>query len=312
MSYRINHHEHRHQPSTVKDITSPGDFIVTNGASGVMGYPCFYYIMRPPAKGYKHNKNLHNHLGWPSPSFPDQSCQEHIFDTHIHLDKEHEMSVFYGQHHAAVRNYIDMNQCVPIKLRDEGYSATSVDISADHIIQDGTFAITCSGIIDPEEQHVVKVFFDVKDPLAKEEKQIYRFSVRVHNYGTGAVDVVAHGRLIVLPAWIDDVLYVEPEPEPEPEPIVPPDIPKDFPFWLRCPICGELVESGVSGTSITCPDCKYNLIKAAGLGTQATRSYCKWCGEEVPRVPIDNEPPYICEKCGMPAGIRKDDDEQES
>lgn len=67
MSYRIPE-----QRKHIYDVSSKCLISVDNGVISRITIPCLYDIKKIPNR---HHRMMHDHLGWPSPDHPDNSCQ---------------------------------------------------------------------------------------------------------------------------------------------------------------------------------------------------------------------------------------------
>jgi len=193
MGYRKLEHK-RHEPRrTAVNIATPIKLFIHNGETATFAFPCWYQEVKPPIPARLHNHYLHDHHGWPNPSHPDHSCQLWIPEVGgcIHGFKE------CSPH---CRHYIDYSRVLPIHLLSEyeGYEGAFVSWIGEHE------GIVATARIDEDEDWVVKVDVDCKDPNALEEPQRYKFTAFVGSDKDGNVynrrDIVALAELIVLPS----------------------------------------------------------------------------------------------------------------
>ncbi len=106
----------------LQDTTTPNRTYVKNGATANLAVPCWYLEVDHPQHTHVHDREWHDHIGWPDPDHPDRSSQ----DAYVLRSP----SFTYdpkgiGWNH--VGRYLDLSKCVPIHLEKEGY--TGVDMA---------------------------------------------------------------------------------------------------------------------------------------------------------------------------------------
>lgn len=206
MGYR-NDADCCHKPKphrTVQKTTTPGTFYITNGQEARLAFPCWYKEIYPPLHAQHHCRQTHDHYGWPSPSHPDHSCQEHDFAHFTHpgccdASHRHGIASHHERKHDGIYHfdncgdYIDLNKMHPIHLSGEGYEAVTVQVG------EAKAGLAAKGWIDEKQDWVIRVWF--KANIADlEEPYETKLAIRVGNTKLNKVDTVFLGRLVVLPA----------------------------------------------------------------------------------------------------------------
>ena len=193
MAYRkLEHRKPKPQRSAV-DIATPIDLFVHNGGTANFAFPCWYQEIKHPLPAHLHDRKLHDHHGWPRPDHPDHICQ-------LWIPEAGQCVHGFRECHPHCRHYIDYSKVIPIHLLSEyeGYESAFVAWTGEHE------GIVATAYIDPDEDWVVRVNIDCKDPNALDEPKKYRFTVFV---GSDMVDdsytrrdIVALAELTVLPS----------------------------------------------------------------------------------------------------------------
>lgn len=193
MSYRIHEHKPPKPRREVDDVTTPMKLYIHNGVSSDFAFPCYYQEIHKPVPMRPHDRHWHDHIGWPAPSHPGHSCQLWIPEHGCRLPGHPEC-------HPHCRHYVDLSTLTPIHLTssEEGYTTVSVAwVTA-------PTGITVTAWIDEEEDWVVHVNVDCKDPNAKEKPQTYKMTVFANapaaNGKPARRDIVALAELVVLPS----------------------------------------------------------------------------------------------------------------
>ena len=207
MGYRLQPPPPPRPRRTMQDTATPAVVYAHNGTTADLAIPCWYQEVHKPIRMKRHDRKFHDHIGWPCPDHPDDSCQ--LFEPFEAGHREPPHTVMGG--HPPVRRLLDMARLTPIHLTSdyEGYSSARVEFVGEHE------GITASAGIDSLEDWVVRVHFDIKDPNALEEPQTYKFTVFVdadarqrRNPKTGQPgttqakrsDIVCLAELTVLPS----------------------------------------------------------------------------------------------------------------
>lgn len=189
MGYRIKEHRRPKPNRTLVDIATPAKVFVHNGTIAHLAFPCWYQEVHKPVKVHPHSKHYHDYRGWPGPGKPDHSCQ--LWTPDLHCCK-------IGEHHECTphcEHYISMDGVIPIHLRKEGYTDVKVTFQAS---DEQPSAIYATGIIDPEDDWIVRVSLDILDENAVYEPQVYKMTVFAN--ANDRRDIVALTELIVLPS----------------------------------------------------------------------------------------------------------------
>lgn len=176
---------HRHHKHDIEDVATAGRILVTNGNVNTFAIPCYYYPTPIKPHNGPHCRDMHDHLGWPQPGHPDESCQ----------DQE-----FFGY---PVEGYIPKHgpkqikdvKTVPIHLSEEGYTAATVSLS-----NSAPAGLEMSASIDPQDDWIVRVQVSAECEEAVCEPVECRAAVRVT--GPGRTDTLGVFKVIILPAPI--------------------------------------------------------------------------------------------------------------
>ena len=203
MTYRMKEHRHPVPQRSAVDITTPVKLYVHNGTISNFAFPCWYQEVLPPVPAIRHNRELHDHHGWPNPTHPDHICQLWI------PEKGHCIHGF-SECKPHCKHFIDYKKVHPIHLLSEyeGYDPHPIIAFAN---EDSDDKIRIYGEIDEVEDWVVRLNVLAHDPDAVYKPQVHRFSVFLNRYlGTTkksdrpvARDLVVLAELIVLPSAID-------------------------------------------------------------------------------------------------------------
>lgn len=193
MAYRKHEHRKPRAQRSAVDITTPVKLYVNNGATASFAFPCWYQEIKPPVPARLHDRHLHDHQGWPSPNHHDHICQLWI------PEKGH---CVHGMQecHPHCRHYIDYSRVTPIHLLSdyEGYDGAFVAWAGEHE------GIEANAYIDPDEDWVVRVNIDCKDPKAIDEPQEHKLTVFIGsdmvNGSYTRRDPIIVAKLIVYPS----------------------------------------------------------------------------------------------------------------
>ena len=188
MTYRMKEHRHPVPQRSAVDITTPVKLYVHNGTISNFAFPCWYQEVLPPVPAIRHNRELHDHHGWPNPTHPDHICQLWI------PEKGHCIHGF-SECKPHCKHFIDYKKVHPIHLLSEyeGYGRDAIIAFAD---EDSEDKIGIGGGVD-----------NAHDPDAIHEPQVHKFSVYLDRYLNSAQspvarDLVVLAELIVLPSAI--------------------------------------------------------------------------------------------------------------
>ena len=218
MAYRKieEHHHHHHGNRTAQKLTTPAQFWMTNGSTFDLALPCWYREIHKPIRARHHCRDWHDHVGQPTPTHPDQVCQEwdyaivhpdrisseYIHDDHLPhpcgMDKfGHPAPYSVHPHdlpHRHAFSRIDMAKLIPIHLTKEGY--TTVEVAFEPVIS----GLTATAEIDESDDWVIRVHFKAIIDMEDFEPVRTKFAVRVYNKGKTECDVAAIAEVIVMPA----------------------------------------------------------------------------------------------------------------
>lgn len=183
----------------MQDTATPGAIYVHNGCTANLAIPCWYMEVHPPVPAKPHDRVRHDMLGWPWPDKPDGSCQEWDFDRGCCRRTPH-----MKRCPPECEHFIDLRRMFPIHLSEEGYGDVSVNVvdSEGSALIEG---ITATASIDDVDDWIVRVLFDVRVPglmTPEDGTATYYYSIYLSADG-GARDLVAMGKLIVLPAPLE-------------------------------------------------------------------------------------------------------------
>lgn len=183
MGYRIGEPKPRPPRRDMSAATTPNVIYVPNCTIANLAIPCWYEEVLRPIPARIHNRDLHDHEGWPGPHHPDGSCQEHEFASEEH------------RHHLAW--YLDQSNLIPIHLTKEGYHVVKVALNTDKIPDEIEGSVSAVGEIDSKDDWIIRLKFSPKITSYIEDNISIPFSVYAE--GDDAVDLVATGKLVVLP-----------------------------------------------------------------------------------------------------------------
>ncbi len=201
MAYRqIERKKTNHR--VLQDFATKNVTMVQNGATAYLAIPCWYMEVRHPQHTHLHDREWHDHIGWPDPKRPDHSCQNAYALRHgtPYVYDEEEA----GWHH--IGRYLDMSSMFPIHLREEGYSDIDVAFANPPEGLDG------HGYIDPDDDWVARFVIHPMCPEAAGRDIDVEYAVFALGQ-TGAYerslpaydrrDVIARGTLRILAGPIE-------------------------------------------------------------------------------------------------------------
>ena len=214
MSYRINEPKPQPPRRTMQKTATPHKIYMHSGESISLAIPCWYLEVRPPVPAHPHNRQLHDHLGWPGPDHPDHCCQDWDFARSccsLHPHKPCDPGT--------CKRYLDMGRLVPIHLKEEGYK--DFDCSIVRVDEDGYKSEEAVNLdtdqigIDSKDDWVIRLLLnhvsegDVYPHKENEEryfitvrgKRPYVFRTENPSRAMDPViaDVLAVGEVIILP-----------------------------------------------------------------------------------------------------------------
>jgi hypothetical protein len=134
---------------TMQQTVTPMHFYIMEGAKSTFSIPCFYYEPPKPDRAHRHNRLLHDHLGWPNPGHPDTICQ-HWHWADACCGKGHTSPC-----HRHCRDYLDLNVMIPLRFKAEGGSVNGVRLGG----LDGWNAngLTVTASIDTECDWIIRL-----------------------------------------------------------------------------------------------------------------------------------------------------------
>lgn len=173
----------------LQDITTKNMTLVQNGATAWLAIPCWYQEIRHPQHTHIHDREWHDHIGWPSPTRPDNSSQAAyaLKNTPYLYEKPEEGWIHPGR-------YLDMSTMRPIHLLAEGYSDVEV------VFANAPSGLLSEGYIDDDSDWVVRFLINPMCQSAIEEDVYVSYTVFVKGTieGRKRRDVVAKGTLRIL------------------------------------------------------------------------------------------------------------------
>lgn len=173
----------------LQDMTTKNKTLIQNGATAYLAIPCWYQEIRHPQHTYIHDREWHDHIGWPTPNRPDNSSQAAyaLKNTPYLYDKQEEGWTHPGR-------YLDMSTMYPIHLIKEGY--TEVEVA----FVEPPDGLVAHGEINPDSDWVVRYMIHPMCDSALEEDVEVSYAVFVKGVINGKTrrDVVARGTLKIL------------------------------------------------------------------------------------------------------------------
>lgn len=195
-SYRIDQPKPKPKHRSMQDTATPGEIFVHNGCTANLAIPCWYLETRPPIPAHHHDRMHHDMIGWPTPTHPDHCCQEWDFDRSC-CTRNPRMK--HCPPHC--EHFLDMGRLIPIHLKKEGYQTVTIKVlGSDKKDAEG---IEATGVIDNTDDWVIRVSFDVQVPnllIPDDGIETYYYSVYLNMHASMTRDLVAMGRLTVLPS----------------------------------------------------------------------------------------------------------------
>lgn len=147
----------------LQDTTTVNRTYVQNGATAHLAIPCWYMPLDRPQHTHVHDREWHDHIGWPNPDSPDNSSQ----DAYV-LRSPSFAYDFSEQGWNRVRRYLDMSKTIPIHLKEEGYTNVEVAFSrnidgltADGYIEDYIIRFNLNPMCDSAVNRDIEVPYTV-------------------------------------------------------------------------------------------------------------------------------------------------------
>lgn len=108
----------------LQDTATKNRTYVQNGATANLAVPCWYMEVRHPQHTHLHDREWHDHIGWPDPQHPDASCQDayHLRTAPFRACPDGPGTKGWRSFH----RYLDLSTCFPVHLEEEGYSEVEV------------------------------------------------------------------------------------------------------------------------------------------------------------------------------------------
>lgn len=174
----------------LQDTTTRNRTFIQNGAIANLAIPCWYHLVRHPQHTHVHDREWHDHIGWPNPGSTDKSSQDAYLlkDAPYHYDEDKE-----GWNHAG--RYLDLSQFYPIHLEEEGY--TDVEIA----FANPPEGLSAYGLID---DYIVRFVISTRCNAAITEDidvpytVFIKGEVKTKNEPRSTRDIVAKGILHIL------------------------------------------------------------------------------------------------------------------
>lgn len=200
MGYRIQEHRPPKPNRTMQGLTTPYRIYMEDGQTVELAVPCFYQEVRPPIPVHRHCRPWHDHVGWPSPSHPDHSCQEWDFAS--------DCSTVAGrlEVHRACEHELDLARLVPVHFKEE-YGDIEFRIRIADENGDVGDEIEADAYLDPHDDWVVRIRLNASvgnnPPIGK--PRTFWFTVFYTGYedkaDSGIIDdkALCKGEIIVMP-----------------------------------------------------------------------------------------------------------------
>lgn len=196
MSYRVHEEKPHVQSRTIQETATPMHFYIQEGSKGHFAIPCWYVETKPPDKAHFHNREKHDHYGWPGPDHPDHICQHYHYHWHTH-DNCGVCGLGHKRCHRQCKDYLDMRKVFPIHLRDEGYD-DKVEVRFAPLRKWDDTGLKITSHIDIQDDWVVRV---IVDSTACDTKGRRRdVSVALYAHRGDHVDPVTVALLTIIPA----------------------------------------------------------------------------------------------------------------
>lgn len=186
MAYRRIERE-RPIKRVLQDMTTRNLTLVQNGATAYIAIPCWYQEIRHPQHTHVHDREWHDHVGWPTPDEPDRSSQasyaiaKNLYAYQYDYDNE-------GWTHPG--RYLDLSTMHPIHLVKEGY--TGVEIA----FVNAPEGLKAEGWLDEKDDWVVRFLINPMCEAAITEDVDVSYTVFV--IGEKRRDIAAKGTLRIL------------------------------------------------------------------------------------------------------------------
>lgn len=177
----------------LQDMTTKNMTYVQNGATAYLAVPCWYMEVRHPQHTHLHDREWHDHIGWPSPTRPDHSSQAAyaLKNTPYMYERTTEYNDEGWVH---PDRYIDMSMMHPIHLAKEGY--TDVEVA----FVNPPEGLSAYGHIDDRDDWVVRFMLNpmCSEAFEKDLEVSYTVFVKGNISGMKRRDVIARGTLKIL------------------------------------------------------------------------------------------------------------------
>lgn len=159
---------------------------IQNGATANLAIPCWYHEVRHPQHTHVHDREWHDHIGWPNPGNPDSSSQ----DAYLIKGAPYQYSDERGGWEDSGR-YLDLSQFFPIHLEAEGYESVEI------LFANPPKGLTASGYLD---DYIIRFVISPQcdDALLEDVEVPYTVFVSGTVGKRKARDVVAKGVLHIL------------------------------------------------------------------------------------------------------------------
>lgn len=192
MSYRIKNIKPPVKKRSMQSTSTLSEIFLANGATSHLAIPCFYKEITSPDPAVYHNRHLHDHLGWPSPNWPDHSCQSWDF-AHACNKPTDKCSFVHEKGYCCKR--LNMDELIPVHLIKDGYMGIEIAFS------DKPNGLEATGYIDQNKDWIVRIDLSANCPDAIKNKVTTTYSV----FANGMINdrdvssIVATGVLSIIP-----------------------------------------------------------------------------------------------------------------
>lgn len=195
MGYRIKEHRPHRPNRTMQDTVTPYRIFLENGQTSIVAVPCFYQEVRPPIPVHHHCRPWHDHVGWPSPSHPDHSCQDWDFATDCTTVAGREELV------RACDRYIDLGRLIPIHFSEE-YEKNDFEINVVDEEGKADADIEASASLDEHDDWVIRMQISANKTMKPGDDPVKRWFSLFHIGDDDRRTLVSKGAMIVMPVFM--------------------------------------------------------------------------------------------------------------
>lgn len=164
MSYRYNNVPPKPENMLPK-------FDIRNGAIMRLAFGCYYLAL--------HDRDRHNHIGWPSPNHPDHICQ-------------------IGRTKFSIRHHCSRYTLVgdEVDLISEGYDTVAIKFDDPDI---AAHLEVLEAYIDEDNPYLIRLKIHADLDFFEDKPKETRFTLFIENNVEQMIDAVCHGFITILP-----------------------------------------------------------------------------------------------------------------